>query len=108
MNELGVPPNSATFTLLIQRFAAAGNMELALQYFYAMKEQGLVPELKASQSVITLVANHGYSRLAIDLADWFERRSTRRLDHTVWMNCLISSADNLYVGVPDTRSHCKI
>ncbi|KAF8894120.1 hypothetical protein BD779DRAFT_1669601 [Infundibulicybe gibba] len=96
MEELNIPPNSGTFTLIIQRFVADGNLELALQYFHAMRALKFVPELRAAQSMVSLTAQQGYPRLAIDLAVWFEQNSIRRLEHAAWMNCLISSADNLY------------
>lgn len=98
MNELGVSPNSTTYTLIIQRYVADQNLELAVQYLYAMKARHLLPDLKAIQAVIILAAKLGYTRLALDLAVWFESQSARRIEHTTWMKCLISAAEALYVS----------
>ena len=100
MNEMNIAPNSTTFSYIIDRFTYDGNLEVALQYLYAMKARNLVPELHAAEAVITLAAHIGYSRLAIDLATWFEDTSIRRLGQAAWISCLRSSADSLYVSLP--------
>lgn len=97
IKKLKLKPNARTFTLIIERFATDGNMEMALQYFYAMKRQSIIPEVQAAEAVINVIAQRGYPRLALDIAAWFEENSIRRLNHSTWMNCLISSADRLYV-----------
>ena len=99
MNEMNIAPTSITFSHIILRYTLDSNLEVALQYLYAMKARKLVPELHAVEAVVTLAAHSGYPRLAIDLASWFEDASIRRLDQAVWMNCLRSSADSLYVSV---------
>jgi pentatricopeptide repeat protein len=99
MNEMNIPPNSSTFSHIIQRLTADGRLEAALQYLHSMKTQDLVPELPAVEAVITLAADIGYPRLAIDLATSFELISLRRIDQVVWMSCLRSSAENLYVSL---------
>lgn len=103
MNEMNIAPNSSTFSYIIHRYTSDNNLEVALQYLYAMKAHKLVPELPAIEAVVTLAAHRGYPRLAIDLATWFEDSSIRRLDHAVWMSCLRSSTDSLYV---DGVLHC--
>jgi pentatricopeptide repeat protein len=102
MNEIGVPPSSSTYSLIIARFVADGNLELALEYLNAMKARGTVPELRVAQSIIILAARQGYPRLALDLAVSFEKESVRRLEHEAWMNCLISCTDALYVSILQT------
>ncbi|GLB37111.1 putative pentatricopeptide repeat domain containing protein [Lyophyllum shimeji] len=97
MDELGVAPNAATYTFIIRRFVDSGNLELAVQYFHDMKGRQIVPQVNAAQSLIAFAAQSGYPRLAIDLATWFEGASIRRLDHTVWVKCLVSSAEGLYM-----------
>lgn len=99
MNEMNIAPNSSTFSYIIHRYTSDNNLEVALQYLYAMKAHKLVPELPAIEAVVTLAAHRGYPRLAIDLATWFEDSSIRRLDHAVWMSCLRSSTDSLYVSL---------
>lgn len=98
MDQTGVPPNAATFTNIIRRFVNDGNLEMALQYLYTMQPQGLVPELTAAEHVITLAAQCNQPRLAIDLLNWFESISPQRLDPSVWMACLTSSAECMYVS----------
>ncbi|KAG5645196.1 hypothetical protein DXG03_006714 [Asterophora parasitica] len=96
MKELGVAPNATIYSNIIRRFLDQGNLELAIQYFYAMKSHEIIPDVHIAQSVIAHTAQAGYPRLALDLAAWFESVSIRRLDHTVWVRCLIASAEQLY------------
>lgn len=112
MNELRVAPTAITFHHVVQRYVMAGRLELALQYFYAMKSYKIIPDVRSAQAIIILAAQQGHARLAIDLARWFEEVSVRRLDHTVWMNILIASANSLYVRfinsmVGSNNSFCK-
>lgn len=99
MNEFQVAPTATTFNHIIQRYATDENLEVALQYFYAMKSRKIIPDIRSAQAIVILAAQQGYPRLAIDLARWFEEVSVRRLDHTPWMNILISSANSLYVSL---------
>lgn len=71
---------------------------MALQYLFAMKSQNIVPELSAVQAVIILAAESGYPRLAFDLATYFEDNSHRRVGDDVWVACLYSAAQALYVS----------
>jgi pentatricopeptide repeat protein len=107
MNEMNITPNAATFSFIIDRYTTAGNLELALQYLHSMKAHNLVPELPAVEAIVTLTADRGYPRLAIDLATWFEDTSIRRLDQAVWMSCLRSSADSLYVS-PSCKTYLSL
>ncbi|KAJ7783073.1 hypothetical protein B0H16DRAFT_1495224 [Mycena metata] len=96
MEALGIAPNATTFTLLITRFVAEGNLEVSLQHLHAMKARNLLPEVAAAQAVIVLAANQGYPRLALDLVASFEKESVRKVENSVWLACLYSSAANLY------------
>ncbi|KAJ7132806.1 hypothetical protein C8R43DRAFT_1239561 [Mycena crocata] len=96
MDELGVVPNAATYTLLITRFVDDQNLEVALQYLQAMEAHNLLPEVAAAQAVIILAANQGYPRLAVDLAISFESTSVRKVEDSVWLACLHSSGADLY------------
>ncbi|KAJ7647386.1 hypothetical protein FB45DRAFT_733113 [Roridomyces roridus] len=96
MEELGVPPNQTTYTLLITRFADDKNLEMALQYLHAMKNHNLVPEVAAGQAVILLAANEGYPKLALDLVTFFEEKTVRKVEDSIWLACLYSSAQALY------------
>ncbi|KAJ7462230.1 hypothetical protein B0H11DRAFT_2054671 [Mycena galericulata] len=98
MEELGVAPNQTTYTLLITRFVADENLEVALQYLHAMKAHRLLPDVEAAQAVIILAANQGYPRLAVDLAISFEAETVRRVEDSVWLACLHSSAADLYAA----------
>ncbi|KAF8070188.1 hypothetical protein FPV67DRAFT_1006184 [Lyophyllum atratum] len=97
MDELGIAPNAATYSFIIRRFLDNGNLEVAVQYFCAMKARQIIPEVHSAQSLIAFTAQSGYPRLALDLATWFEEISVRRLDHTIWVRCLIASAEGLYM-----------
>lgn len=85
------------YTAIFESLVAQGNVETALSYLFRMKNQDILPELSAVQSVIILAANCGYSRLAIELSVFYEKTSLRRLDDSVWMACLSSAAQNHYV-----------
>jgi hypothetical protein len=102
MEELNIPPNAQTFSLIMERPLTGKNLEMAVQYMGEMYERGINPELQTAQGVITLAADFGYPRLALELANTFEEQSVRRLDHEVWLNCLLSAAENLYVSAPLT------
>jgi pentatricopeptide repeat protein len=99
MTELGIHPNAHTYSLLISRYVSNENFEMALQLLFEMSARGLVPDLKTAQSVITLATRFNSPRLALDLAMSFEDGSVRSLGPQVWMNCLISSAEELFVRV---------
>ena len=71
---------------------------MALQLLREMTTLGLAPELGTAKGVIILAANSRSPRLALDLARSFEDSSVRKLDAEVWMNCLIASAQELYVS----------
>ncbi|KAJ7901771.1 hypothetical protein B0H14DRAFT_2668377 [Mycena olivaceomarginata] len=96
LEELGVKPNATTYTLLITRFVAEENLELAVQYLHAMRTKHLIPDVAAAQAVIVLAANQGFPRLAVDIAVSFEKETVRKVEDSVWLACLHSSAAELY------------
>ncbi|KAJ6593845.1 hypothetical protein B0H19DRAFT_919621 [Mycena capillaripes] len=96
MKVLRIAPNATTFTLLISRCVAEENLEVALQHFHAMKACNIVPDVGAAQAVIILAAKQGHPRLAVDLAISFENESVRKVEDSVWLACLHSSAAELY------------
>ncbi|KAF8210173.1 hypothetical protein K438DRAFT_1571193 [Mycena galopus ATCC 62051] len=96
LESMGVAPTTATYTLLITRFVAEENLEVALQYLHAMKARNLLPDVAAAQAVIVLAANQGFPRLAVDLAISFENQTVRKVENSVWLACLHSSAAELY------------
>lgn len=59
---------------------------------------GLSPTLKTMQTLIRSAAKLGLPRLAVELAESFERTSVRRLEVSTWMECLVSAANALYVS----------
>lgn len=89
-----------TISHIIDRFVYDGNLEGALKYLLSAEHRGLVPEAKSAQKVIIMAAQQNHARLAVELAMWFEKNSVRKLDRVVWVHCLLSSAENLYVCVP--------
>lgn len=98
MNELGVQPNSVTYSFLINMFTADGNLELALRYFHEMKSLKLMPSAKSVQTLVLLAAELSLARLAIDIADWYESAATKSMGQHVWMKCLVASAQEYYVS----------
>jgi len=97
MEACGIKPNSQTITLIISRCTAEGNLEMAIRHLLSFSEQGITPGLEAVQPVILLAARNNFVRLALDLAEWFERLSTRRLEESIWVECLIAAAETAYV-----------
>lgn len=89
--------DAQTFSLILERPLAAGNLEMAVQGIGQMIDRHIVPELSIAQGTIHLACKLGYPKLAMELAETFENLSVRRLDTEVWVNLLISSAENLYV-----------
>lgn len=79
-----------------------GNLETALQYLLNMKRQNITPELPVVQAIVVLASKCGYSRLALELATLFEKDTMRRMDESVWLACLASSAENHDVCTRDT------
>jgi hypothetical protein len=105
MRELNIPPNAQTFALILEKPLLGENLEMAIQYFSEMSARGIVPELQTAQAVIILAAKLGHAKLALEIASTFEDQSVRRLDNEVWLNCLISSAEALYVSTSSTMVH---
>ena len=103
MEKLSIKPNAQIYTSTITTFTQSGNLEMAIQYLFAMQSQNIVPELSAVQAVIILAAESGYARLALDLAAYFEDISHRRVGDEVWIACLYSSAQVSYVSLRITN-----
>lgn len=99
MKQLSIKPNAQIYTSIINAFVLGKNLEMAIQYLFAMKPQNIVPELSAVQSVVILAAENGYPRLALDLATHFEGVSHRRLEDVAWVACLYSAARSFYVSL---------
>ncbi|KAF9446394.1 hypothetical protein P691DRAFT_794495 [Macrolepiota fuliginosa MF-IS2] len=97
MEACSVKPNAQTLGLIITRYAAEGNLEMAIRHLLTVPKYNVVPDLQTVQSVIILAARNNFSRLALDLANWFERISTRRLEESVWVNCLIAAAETSHI-----------
>lgn len=106
MNELNIPPNAQTFSLIMERPLRAEHLEMVVQYMGEMVTRGIVPELQTAKAAIILATKLGHPRLAIEMANHFEEASVRRLDNEVWLNCLIASAEDLYVSssLPDDNA----
>lgn len=100
MRAYNVKPNAQTLNLLITRYTAEGNLEMAIHHLLSVPRYNIVPDLQTVQPVIVLAARNNFARLALDLANWFERISTRRLEESVWVNCLIAAAETSYVRIP--------
>ena len=99
MEEWSIKPNEMTYELIITRLSANGRLELGLQYLSQLGPAGLSPRLDTAAALITCAARLGYPRLALDLADAFERTSVRRLDNDVWVDILGSCAEALFVSL---------
>lgn len=99
MEDAGVEHTEGTYALLIKRYLSDSNLEMAFKLLVEMESRGLMPPLKTAEGVITLAAQKKMPRLALELAENFEASSVRRLNMHVWVSCLLSSSECLYVGV---------
>ncbi|KAH8107985.1 hypothetical protein BXZ70DRAFT_913562 [Cristinia sonorae] len=107
MQQLNIEPDAKTFDIIITRTLDSDNVELALQYLALMSTRALVPLVNTAENLVRAVCGIHLPRLALDLARSFEQVSVRRLGGDVWMDCLIASAETLYIdGVRDTWKKC--
>jgi pentatricopeptide repeat protein len=103
MEDAGIEHTEGTYELLIRRYLSDSNFEMAFKLLVEMEDRGLTPTLITAERVITLAAQRRMPRLALELAENFEASSVRRLSTHVWVSCLLSSSECLYVG---TISNC--
>ncbi|KXN90905.1 hypothetical protein AN958_02687 [Leucoagaricus sp. SymC.cos] len=96
MEACGLKQNAQTVSHTIARHVAEGNLEMAVRHLLSVSKTGVVPTHQTVQSVIIFAARNNFARLALDLATWFEWLSNRRLEESVWVNCLIASAETAY------------
>ncbi|KAI0705061.1 hypothetical protein C8T65DRAFT_653096 [Cerioporus squamosus] len=96
MEEWSIRPNETTYEILITRFAETDRLELSLQFLSKIAPAGLSPSLQTASAVVKCAADLGFPRLALDLADAFESTSIRRLEGEVWVDVLVSCAEQLY------------
>jgi hypothetical protein len=99
MKRLSIKPNAQIYSFIVDYFTVNDNLEMAIQYLFAMKSQDIVPELSAVQGVVILAAENGYARLALDIIADFEKLSRRRVGDEVWIACLYSAANVFYVSL---------
>ena len=90
-------PTASVYSAIINVFLSVKNVEGALQHYFLMQSHNLTPELAVVQDLILLLAESQLPRLALDIASSFEKETQRRIDASIWLECLYSSAQNLYV-----------
>ena len=98
MEDGGIEHTEGSYALLIRRYLADSNLEMAFKLLVEMEGRGLTPTLKTAEDVIVLAAKRRMPRLALELAENFEASSVRRLGMHVWVSCLLSSSECLYVS----------
>jgi len=103
MKDDGMEHTEGTYALLIQRHLDDSNLEMAFKLLVEMEGRRLTPPLRTAEGMIILAAQRRMPRLALELAENFEASSVRRLGMHVWVSCLLSSSECLYVGVIPTR-----
>ncbi|KAI0786721.1 hypothetical protein C8Q75DRAFT_771034 [Abortiporus biennis] len=96
MSQYDISPNATTFEFIMERVLKGNNLEFGLQLLSEMNSHDLSPTLAIAQGIVLKACELGHPRLALDLAYAYETHSKRDLDHSVWMACLISSAENFY------------
>jgi len=109
MQDAGLQHTEGTYALLIQLHLDDSNLEMAFKLLVEMEGRGLTPTLQTAEGVISLAARRRMPRLAVELAENFEASSVRRLGMHVWVSCLLSSSERLYVGaIPTLIRHALI
>ena len=98
MKDAGIEHNERTYALLIRRYLDDSNIEMAFKLLVEMEGRGLTPTLEAAEGIITLAARRRMPRLALELAENYEGSAVRRLETHVWVSCLLSSSECLYVS----------
>ncbi|TFK87666.1 hypothetical protein K466DRAFT_599273 [Polyporus arcularius HHB13444] len=96
MEEWSIRPNETTYEIIITRFAQNNRLETALQFLSKIAPSGLSTTLQTASAVVRCAADLGFPRLALDLADAFESTSVRRLESEVWVDVLVSCAEQFY------------
>ncbi|KAH9165468.1 hypothetical protein EDB89DRAFT_2009586 [Lactarius sanguifluus] len=97
MKEAGIEHTEGSYAFLIRRYLVESNLEMAFKLLVEMERRGLTPTLKTAEDIITLAAKRRMPRLALELAENFEASSVRRLGMHVWVSCLLSSSECLYL-----------
>jgi hypothetical protein len=108
MEELEIHPDATTFGIVTHHFLQTGNYELALQWFISTSKRGLVPTYETAQDMVMAAAKNGQPRLAMDLIQWYESQTVRRIDKEVWTSCLIASAEALFVSFITKPLFCRL
>ena len=98
MEKMNVEPSAAVYAYVLNFFSKEASFELALKLLREAKHKNLVADLPATSTIVELLANNGHSRLAMDVAEAFERDTVRRLEPSVWIACLRAAANDLWVS----------
>lgn len=119
MRQRKIPLDSNMLGELISRAIYNNNLELSLRYLYLLRSQNHSPiPTDSVQPIITLAARQNHSRLAIDIALWYDSVG-EKLPKSVWTLCLASAATTLYTegilvswskihSFPDTTLTCGL
>ena len=99
MEAWNIQPTEQTYEYVVKRLVDNERLESCLQMLAQLGRENLTPTLHTASMVVTCAVNLGYSRLALDLAESFERTSVRRLDAEVWCDILAGCAQSLYVSL---------
>ena len=98
MKEYGIEPQASTYNLLLNQFIQGGNFELSLRIVKIAREKGFDIELGLANDLIHMCLNLDYPRLALEFGRAYEAEGIRKIEPRVWMRCLSSSAENLWVS----------
>ncbi|KAL5523876.1 hypothetical protein ACEPAG_8049 [Sanghuangporus baumii] len=96
MEGQDLQPNAGTYDFLLRYYLDCDNVEMALVKLAEMNEAGFQPNLKTAQTLIDRFGQMGHVRLALELADFHETVTVRRLDSELWVNLLVYCAEELY------------
>lgn len=90
--------SEGSLCVLLSKAISNDNLEMAMQYLYALRLQNMEVPLEVVELLVSLAASRNEARLAIDIALWFEEtHSQAGLCKKTWLDCLVSALFCRYV-----------
>lgn len=102
MEAAHVRPNAETYDFVLGQWVEHRNLEMCLQDLQNMFHAGVAPTMTSMSKVVTLAADTGRPRLALDLINAYEAGEVERLPPGVWLHVLISSVEEHFVRIAST------
>ena len=94
------------YNFIAREAIASENLEQVILVVHEMFEREMTPNPALVKHVVRMLCEWGYPRLALQIAEKVESgsRDGQRVDTAVWVQILITSADNQFVRRDISRS----